>query len=66
MNSWQGGDCPTCGENVPKLMIRCHVCRELLNPDLEERHVQVPDYIPLQEIEPDAQPSDTRLDVAAS
>lgn len=53
MNSWQGGDCPTCGESVPKLMIRCHACRTLLNPDLEERPIDVPEFIPLKELEPE-------------
>lgn len=51
MPSWPGGPCPTCGEEMPANLIRCVNCRTLLNEDLEVDSVEIPEFIPLPEIE---------------
>ena len=50
MPAWPGGSCPSCGENVPANVIHCQYCRALLNTDLEPDSVEIPEFIPLQEI----------------
>ena len=50
MPAWPGGPCPKCGDDMPLNMIHCRSCRELLNTDLERDSVEVPIFIPLQEI----------------
>lgn len=40
-----------CGDEMPENMIHCRTCRALLNPDLEPDTVEIPPFIPLQEIE---------------
>lgn len=51
MNAWPGGPCPQCGEEMPERLIHCQTCRALLNPELQADSVQIPEFIPLQEIE---------------
>ena len=51
MPSWPGGPCPACGEEMPENLIHCQNCRALLNPELESDSVEIPPFIPLQEIE---------------
>ena len=51
MASWPGGPCPECGEDMPANLIRCVNCRALLNEDLELDSVEIPQFIPLQEID---------------
>ena len=51
MPSWPGGPCPQCGENMPENLIHCQVCRALLNDELEADSVEIPEFIPLQEID---------------
>lgn len=51
MPPWPGGPCPTCGEDMPQNMVRCRKCRTLLNSDLDPDSVEIPAFVPLQEIE---------------
>jgi hypothetical protein len=51
MPAWPGGPCPECGEHMPLNLIHCQNCRHLLNSDLEADSVEIPEFIPLQEIE---------------
>lgn len=51
MSAWPGGPCPQCGEDMPENLIHCQVCRALLNPELEHDSVEIPVFIPLQEID---------------
>ena len=50
MGAWTGGSCPGCGEYMPENLIHCQVCRALLNPELTSDSVEIPEFIPLQEI----------------
>ena len=52
MPPWPGGPCPTCGDEMPERLIHCRTCRTLLNTDLEPDSVEIPEFVPLQEIEP--------------
>ncbi len=51
MPAWPGGPCPKCGEYMPEHLIHCRTCRELLNEDLKQDSVEIPSFIPMQEIE---------------
>lgn len=51
MPPWPGGSCPTCGEDMPPNMVRCRKCRTLLNTDLDPDSVEIPAFVPLQEID---------------
>ncbi|MBS0261196.1 MAG: hypothetical protein JSS02_04510 [Planctomycetes bacterium] len=51
MPPWPGGPCPGCGEEMPVRLIHCRTCRTLLNTDLEPDSVEIPAFVPLQEIE---------------
>ncbi len=51
MPAWPGGPCPQCGEDMPENLIHCQSCRALLNQELKADSVQIPEFIPLQEIE---------------
>ena len=51
MPPWPGGPCPACGEVMPERLIHCRNCRTLLNSDLEPDSVEIPEFMPLQEIE---------------
>jgi hypothetical protein len=51
MPAWSGGPCPKCGEEMPEKLIHCQSCRALLNTDLESDSVEIPEFIPLREIE---------------
>ena len=50
MPAWTGGPCPQCGENMPVNLIHCQNCRALLNSDLDPQDIEVPEFVPLQEI----------------
>jgi len=50
MPAWPGGNCPDCGELVPTNIIHCPICRCLLNSELQVDSVEIPEFIPLQEI----------------
>lgn len=50
MPAWPGGPCPGCGENMPANLVHCQSCRAILNDDLESDSIEIPRYIPLQEI----------------
>ncbi len=50
MPTWPGGPCPQCGEHMPENLIHCQTCRALLNEELETDSVEVPAFIPLEEI----------------
>lgn len=58
MPAWPGGPCPQCGEDMPENVIHCRTCRTLLNSDLQPDTIEIPPFIPLQEIEAmvDAEP----------
>ena len=51
MPPWPGGPCPVCGEEMPERLIHCSNCRTLLNSDLEPDSVEIPEFVPLKEIE---------------
>jgi len=51
MPAWPGGPCPSCGDDMPPNMIHCRSCRALLNSELERDSVEIPEFVPLQEIE---------------
>ena len=51
MPPWPGGPCPECGEVMPERIIHCRNCRTLLNSDLEPDSVEIPMFVPLQEID---------------
>ncbi len=51
MTAWPGGPCPQCGDEMPERLIHCQSCRALLNPQLKTDSVQLPEFIPLREIE---------------
>ena len=50
MPAWPGGPCPECGEVMPENLVHCQNCRALMNPDLKTDSVEIPEFIPLQEI----------------
>ncbi len=50
MPAWPGGPCPQCGEEMPENLIHCQSCRALLNEELETDSVEIPEFIPLAEI----------------
>ena len=50
MPAWPGGACPGCGEDMPANLVHCQTCRTLLNPELDRDTVEVPVFVPLQEI----------------
>lgn len=50
MPAWNGGPCPDCGEYMPENLVHCQRCRALLNPDLKEDSVEIPEFMPLREI----------------
>lgn len=51
MPAWPGGPCPECGEDMPQNLIHCRTCRYLLNPELKKDSVEIPAFVPLQEVE---------------
>lgn len=51
MPSWPGGPCPQCGDDMPERLIHCQTCRALLNAELQADSVEIPQFIPLQEVE---------------
>ncbi|MCA9041324.1 MAG: zinc ribbon domain-containing protein [Planctomycetaceae bacterium] len=51
MPAWPGGPCPNCGEDMPENLIHCQTCRALLNAELQFDSVEVPEFIPLAELE---------------
>ena len=51
MPAWLGGPCPQCGDDMPPNMIHCRTCRQLLNLELEKESVEIPAFVPLQEVE---------------
>lgn len=50
MPAWPGGPCPECGEDMPANLVRCAICRALLNTDLKLRATSTPVFAPLKEI----------------
>lgn len=50
MPAWPGGPCPECGDVMPANLVRCAVCRALLNTDLTPRTIYAPDFAPLPEL----------------
>ncbi len=51
MPAWPGGACPECGDEMPARLIRCATCRALLNNDLNPERIELPEFVPLQEVE---------------
>ena len=49
--AWKGGPCPGCGEDMPANVVHCIKCRMLLNSELTEDSVEIPEFIPLPEIQ---------------
>lgn len=62
MAAWPGGNCPDCGDFMPPNLITCQTCRAMLNSELKVSVVDIPDFIPLQELdECDLEKSDTAI-----
>ncbi len=53
MPAWPGGACPDCGDHMPANLITCQTCRALLNSELKVSFVDIPEFIPLQEVSAD-------------
>jgi hypothetical protein len=51
MAAWPGGPCPDCGDDMPSNLIHCQRCRALLNPKLKPLSIEIPDFVPLRELE---------------
>ena len=51
MAEWPGGPCPGCGVDMPARLVHCRDCRALLNLDLEEDSVEIPEFVPMQELD---------------
>lgn len=50
MTAWPGGPCPECGEQMPENLIHCQNCRAMLNDDFQSDIIEIPDFVPLEEI----------------
>ncbi len=50
MPAWPGGPCPQCNEVMPENLIHCQSCRALLNEELQTDTVDIPEFIPLEEL----------------
>ncbi len=50
VGAWPGGPCPQCGEDMPARVVHCRTCRALLNSELSEDSVEIPQFVPLPEI----------------
>lgn len=61
MPAWPGGDCPECGEEMPANLVHCQMCRALLNPELERPEIEVPEFQPLREVNPNEEVKDVRF-----
>ena len=48
--AWRGGPCPQCGDVMPANLVHCATCRAMLNSELTENPIEVPEFIPLPEI----------------
>ena len=48
--AWRGGPCPQCGDEMPANVVHCQTCRFLLNAELKEDSIQIPEFRPLPEI----------------
>ena len=48
--AWQGGPCPQCGDDMPARVVHCRTCRALLNSELTEDSVEIPQFVPLPEL----------------
>lgn len=51
MSDWPGGNCPACNEWMPPKQVHCRECRHLLNPELYLSSVEIPEFVPLQELD---------------
>lgn len=49
--AWKGGPCPGCGVDMPANVVHCIECRTLLNSELTEDSVEIPEFVPLPEIQ---------------
>src|SRR5690606_15625519 len=45
-----GGQCPNCGDFMPENLVHCQSCRALLNDDLNEDSIEIPQFVPLREL----------------
>ncbi len=50
MTAWPGGPCPDCGEQMPENLIHCQNCRAMLNDDFQSDIIEIPGFVPLEEI----------------
>lgn len=48
--AWRGGACPQCGDQMPANVVHCRTCRALLNSELSDDSVEIPEFVPLPEI----------------
>lgn len=65
MPPWSGGPCPDCSEYMPANLIHCQTCRALLNPDLDPNQIEIPEFMPLREIEHEDEIETEIVEVAA-
>lgn len=50
MPAWEGGPCPDCSDDMPPKLIHCQTCGALLNSDLQPKQIELPEFVPLQEV----------------
>ncbi|MCA9047985.1 MAG: hypothetical protein KDA89_04615 [Planctomycetaceae bacterium] len=48
--AWKGGACPSCGDVMPANVVHCMSCRAMLNSELKDDSIEIPQFIPLPEI----------------
>ncbi len=48
--AWPGGSCPQCGDQMPARIVHCRSCRALLNSELSEDSIEIPQFVPLPEL----------------
>ena len=58
--AWPGGPCPKCGDDMPANVVHCMTCRHMLNSALSDDTIEVPQFVPLQEIDLTEKPAVSR------
>ena len=48
--AWPGGPCPQCGDEMPARLVHCRSCRAMLNSELTEDSIVIPDFFMLPEV----------------
>ena len=48
--AWEGGPCPQCGDDMPARLVHCRSCRAMLNSELSDDSIVIPEFFPLPEV----------------